>query len=142
MPTMEEPAWITWARSKLGIKQKNNAEEIESWYQYTSLDKSLWHQIVAWCAVFVNAALFNGGKTGDRDAWAADFLNWGQTVGDPQVGDVTVFDWSLVGQTGHHVGFYLEDVGINIKCLGGNQSHAVTIAEFPKKAVAGYRRPA
>ena len=138
-----DPPWIVWAKSKLGINQTDNAAEIESWDQYTSLDKSLWHQIVAWCAIFANAALFNGGKQGDKDAWAADFLNWGIPVDEPQIGDILVWDWSLIGQTGHHVNFFLADLGNGYyRCIGGNQHHAVTIANFPVSALAGIRRAA
>ena len=142
-----EPAWITWAKRKLGFRVGTNDDEINSWFQYTTLAKNMWDcEKTKWCAVFANAALFINGIQGDRDALAVHFLNWGTPVTEPQIGDIVVYDWSLIGWgEGHHVNFFLKDMDDDhIKAIGGNQGKigAVTIDPYPKTAIMGYRRPA
>jgi uncharacterized protein (TIGR02594 family) len=140
-----EPVWITWAKSKLGFKEGTNDAEINTWFQYTTLAKSMWDcEKTAWCAVFANAALFINGIQGDRDALALDFLNWGTPVTVPKIGNIVVYDWSLIGRSGHHVNFFLKDLDNGyIQAIGGNQGTvgAVTIDACSKAAIMGYRRP-
>ena len=141
-----EPVWITWAKRKLGFKEGTDDAEINTWFQYTTLAKSMWDcEKTAWCAVFANAALFINGIKGDRDALAVDFLDWGTRVKVPQLGDIVVYDWSLIGKEGHHVNFFLKDLDNGyIQAIGGNQGTvgAVTIGNyFSKEAIKGYRRP-
>lgn len=140
-PSINEPIWIRWARSKLGIHEvpgPADNPEIASWYHLTTLPPDMWHDSTAWCAIFVNAAfMLNNIKT-IRSARAVDWLTFGMGVDDPQDGDVVVFEWT---SGGHHVNFYLADAGEGrIKCIGGNQSDAVTISNYPKANVMGYRR--
>jgi uncharacterized protein (TIGR02594 family) len=138
----KEPPWITWARQQLGVKEVPGAGDnptIVAWYHLTTLPADLWHDSTAWCAVFVNAAFFLNGVTGTRSARAVDWLNFGQPVSVPQLGDVVVFDW---GNGGHHVAFFLSRSGGLVKVIGGNQSNAVTEAAYEEKYVMGYRRAA
>jgi uncharacterized protein (TIGR02594 family) len=141
VPPTGEPVWLRWARSKLGQKEvpgPGDNPEIAAWYKLTTLPKSMWHDETAWCSVFVNAAFELNNLEGTSDARAVSWLDWGEEVDDPRKGDVVVFDW---GNGGHHVAFFLEDLGNGyIRCLGGNQSDAVTIANYPESAVMGYMR--
>jgi uncharacterized protein (TIGR02594 family) len=138
-----EPAWIQWARKQLGqheVPGPGDNPVIAAWYHLTTLDPSNWHDAIAWCAVFLNAALMLNNIKTIRSARAVDWLEWGKAVSSPQKGDVVVFDW---GNGGHHVAFFLRDLGNGrIECIGGNQSDAVTITSFPESAVMGYRRAA
>jgi uncharacterized protein (TIGR02594 family) len=143
VPAGGEPVWIQWARKQIGQKEVPGPGDnpvIAAWYHLTTLDPSMWHDITAWCAVFVNAAfMLNNIKT-IRSARAVDWLGFGIKVEIPQKGDVVVFDW---GGGSHHVAFFLRDLGNGrIECIGGNQSDAVTITSFPESAVMGYRRAA
>jgi Phage tail lysozyme len=141
-----EPAHITWLRSKLGYQEGINDAEIDTWFQFTTLPKSMWDdRVTAWCAVAVNAALFLNGLQGDRSALAVDFLKWGVPVTDPQCGDVCVWDWSKIGKSGHHTNFFLKRLANGLdQCIGGNQGSqgAVSIDTCPEAALMGYRRAA
>lgn len=70
-------------------------------------------------------------------AWA----NWGNTVQktDVQVGDVVI----LVRQGGGHVflAVGISEDGKRVMGVGGNQSNAVTIAEFDAARIYAVRRP-
>ena len=137
VPGSKELPWIAWSRSKIGTHEMPGAADnpdIVPWYGLTTLPKSYWHDSTAWCAVFVNAALMKAGIKTNRSARAFDWLEWGEEVDEPQVGDVVVFDFS-------HVAFYLSGAGTGrITCIGGNQSDAVTITTFSEDSVSGYRR--
>lgn len=99
--------------------------------------------IVAWCAVYLNAALIKAGYVPlDTETYAArGFMNYG-TEGTGAVGDIIVYD--------NHVGIIVQKSGSVIKILGGNQKDGVTVidkSELDKKmseqgkAFLGYRKP-
>lgn len=142
-----EPPWITWARGKLGVKEAPGGEdnpEIITWDKLMqTLPRSMDHDSTPWCAIFVHAAFHFSGYPESLDidsAAAVDWLKFGKPVDEPKKGDVVVFEWE---GGGHHVCFFLKDLGDGeIQCIGGNQSDAVTIANFPADAVMGYRRAA
>ena len=134
-----EPVWIRWARSRLGQKEvpgPGDNPEIAAWYRVTTLPEELWHDATAWCSVFCCAAMELNGIKSTRSALAFSWRNWGKKVATPQKGDIAIFSFS-------HVAFYLSGHGTgSISCLGGNQSNAVTIANFKESSVEQYRRQA
>lgn len=137
----DEPVWITWAKQQLGVKEVPGAGDnpiILAWYHLTTLPEDLWHDSTAWCAVFVNAAMFLNGIKGNRSARAVDWLNFGLKVDIPKIGDIVVFDWQ---DGGHHVAFVLSVKDEIVKVIGGNQSNGVTITEYSEEYIMGYRRP-
>lgn len=117
---------VAWAKSKRGIHEipgpKDNTE-IVSWFKFTSLDRSDWHDSTAWCSVFVNAAFgLNGGK-GTNDARAISWAKWGKEVeyDEAQPGDVVVFEWR---DGSHHVALFLDQDEERVQVIGGNQGGA------------------
>jgi uncharacterized protein (TIGR02594 family) len=136
-----EPVQVRWARTKLGYKEGVNDVEIESWYKLTGLPQSEWNdKTVPWCGVFVSAAYaLNGIKAVDSAA-ALDWLKSGTPVDTPRLGDNVIFDWTLIGKTGHHVAIVLALQGNLVQVIGGNQSNSVSITTYPVAAVKGYRR--
>lgn len=134
-----EPSWIKWARTKLGTKEMPGAgdnPEILAWFTLTTLPKDMWHDATPWCAVFVNAALLLNGIRSLGSAKAFDYASLGTKATTPQVGDIAIFSFS-------HVSFYLSGAGTGtIKAIGGNQSDAVTIANYNESDVQEYRRVA
>ena len=95
----------------------------------------------AWCAAFVNATLAKSGQKGTDSAMARSFLNWGQQVTDPQVGDIAVFSRGDPNGPYGHVGFFAgKNPDGSIKVLGGNQGDAVSYANYPADRLLGYRR--
>ena len=143
-----EPKWLAWAKTKIGIHEipgpKDNSE-IVSWFKFTTLDHTDWHDSTAWCAVFVNAALFLNGGKGTRSAAAISFADWGHEVeyDDALPGDVVVFAWD---SGGHHVAFLLGQDDDRVHVLGGNQGGAAAFGGevderwFSKDNVINVRR--
>jgi uncharacterized protein (TIGR02594 family) len=70
---------------------------------------------------------------------ARSYLKWGQKLAKPIPGAIVVF--SRGNPTQGHVAFFEKDNGSSIRVLGGNQSDAVTLANYPKSRVLGYRWP-
>lgn len=96
----------------------------------------------AWCAAFVDAVLnATGSGKGTGKLNARSYLNWGQEVSEPKVGDVVVMWRGQRSGWKGHVGFY---AGTNedgtIKVLGGNQGDSVSFDNFDPDRVLGYRR--
>lgn len=100
------------------------------------------HDEVAWCAAFVGYCLETAGIRSTRALNARSYLNFGTKVelADAKEGDIAVFSRGTSSHQGH-VAFFLKATPTQIKVLGGNQSDAVTIANYPKARLLGIRRP-
>lgn len=92
-----------------------------------------------WCSAFVNWVLKKAGMSGTNNAAARSWLKWGKPTTKPQPFDIVVF-WrgEPTGWQGH-VAFYISSTPTTIKVLGGNQGNKVSIAEYPKSRLLGYR---
>jgi len=95
---------------------------------------------IPWCSAFLNAICAQIGAPQSRSLLASSWLKVGRGVAAPAFGDVVVFDWSKIGQTGGHVGIVISCFPGIVYVLGGNQDNEVEIAAFQTRAVAGYRR--
>lgn len=103
-----------------------------------------------WCAAFVNAILNNNNIPGSESVsqyplTARSFLQWGETVNEPLLGDIVIFprgnsDWQ------GHVGFYIATTTIRGKeyylILGGNQDNTVSLDYYLSKSALSIRRSA
>lgn len=100
------------------------------------------HDETAWCAAFVGFCLEKSGLRSTRALNARSYLNFGTTVelADAKEGDIVVFSRGASEWQGH-VGFFVGQTATQIKVLGGNQTNAVTIANYPKTRLLGIRRP-
>ena len=97
-----------------------------------------------WCAAFVNSILKEHNIPGSESVskyplMARSFLKWGETVNEPQIGDILVFSRGNNGWQGH-VGFYAGMSGNNYLVLGGNQNDAVNVMIYKSKNLLGIRR--
>ena len=89
---------------------------------------------IEWCAAFVNAILekseINSNKDHKYPLVARSFLDWGEKVTEPEMGDVVVFPRGNQGWQGH-VGFYVKEQTIDgvlyYYILGGNQKNSVRV---------------
>ena len=96
----------------------------------------------AWCAAFVNATLSKTGLDGTGALNARSFLDWGEEITTPQLGDVVVLSRGTDPALGH-VGFFKGfDAQGNILILGGNQGDEVSVKSYNADRLLGYRRPA
>lgn len=133
--------WMQIARSQLGVREysgsSNNPKIVE--YHRTTIGRA--NDSVAWCSSFVNWVMKKAGHRGTNAANARSWLNWGRRLSRPVPGCIVVFWRSSPRSWKGHVGFYVGTSGSNVKVLGGNQGNAVTISNYPKSRVLGYRWP-
>jgi lysozyme family protein len=160
MPDSGPVSWLDKMQSLDGTKWApgdGKSPTIEDWLSKTGAaypgmksycDAAASEVYFSWCGLTVGycmassdiAPVFGTTDTG-RFLWAAAWMGWGTPVSlsAPQPGDVVIFDF---GGNDHHVSLFVKDNGNGLwSCHGGNQGHAVTLANFPKSTVMGVRRP-
>jgi len=92
-----------------------------------------------WCSVFVNWVMQRVGYTGTRNAMAQSWMQWGIPLQTARRGAIVVFDDGFLHDPAYpnnpyfHVGFVDNCSGDMVRCLGGNQSCAVTYASFHRQ---------
>lgn len=124
----------------LDYTEKENRSELK---ELTGVDPVR----VEWCAAFANAILEQSGLPSNKDhryaLTARAFLDWGESVDTPQMGDIVVFPRGNEGWQGH-VGFYVKEQEIDgvlyYYILGGNQKNSVRVDLYRADRVLGIRR--
>jgi len=102
---------------------------------------------VEWCAAFANAILEKSELPSNKDhkypLTARAFLDWGQAVEEPKLGDIVVFPRGNSSWKGH-VGFYVKEQTIDgvlyYYILGGNQKNSVRVDLYRADKALGIRR--
>jgi uncharacterized protein (TIGR02594 family) len=96
----------------------------------------------AWCAKFANFVTDTAGFPGTHHANARSFLAWGVPLSAPILGCIVVMKRGDSETQGHVTFCDHPDISNGvIRCLGGNQGDAVSVARFPVSKVLGYRSP-
>lgn len=140
-PIPNAPEHIQTALNKYGFNEYQHRTVLR---EYVGVDPKR----TEWCAAFVNAVLNESGIPGSESVsnvplMARSFLTWGETIQDPEAGDLVVFPRGKVGWQGH-VGFYVGSIYINnveyYRILGGNQNNSVNIEIYPASKALGIRR--
>jgi uncharacterized protein (TIGR02594 family) len=138
----EVPAWLAVAFDEVGTKEipgDGHNPRIIEYHQTTTLKAT--EDEVPWCSSFANWVMKQIGVRGTGSAAARSWQTWGRPLSQPVYGCVVVMRRGKNPGAGH-VGFYLGDVGHDyIRILGGNQGDAVTVANFKRSSVIGYRWP-
>jgi uncharacterized protein (TIGR02594 family) len=137
----EAPNYLLIAEKELGVKEIEGSKHNSRIIQYHSATQlKATADEISWCAAFVNWCLRESGELGTMQANARSFLEWGQKVDEPQLGDIVVF-WRVKKSSWQgHVAFFIEEKENNILCLGGNQADQVCYKWYPKTQLLGYRR--
>ncbi len=138
--------WFEIAEGEISTREykgsiRNNPRILEYHRATTLPDHAARLDETPWCSSFVNWCMKRAGIKRTRSARARDWLKWGKELRKPQRGCVVVFSRPGGGPKAGHVGFYVGEVGTSIQLLGGNQSNAVSITNYPKSRVLGYRWP-
>ncbi len=135
--------WFDIAYAEIGAREVRGSGDnprIVTYHCTTSLDApSASNDETPWCSSFVNWCVEKSGYAGTDSAWARSWLNWGRATNSPVKGCIVVL--SRLEGSGH-VGFFISKTTTTIKVLGGNQSDAVNISNFPSSRLLGYRVPA
>jgi uncharacterized protein (TIGR02594 family) len=140
------PVWLEAARADIGICERTPkggpSVIVRQWFAVVPELKGSDPRKVPWCAVWVCKVLESVGVPSSKSGMARSYLRWGEALEAPRIGCIVVL-WRGShddGETGH-VGFYVGETRTHIRVLGGNQGDAVSVAEFPRKRVLGYRWP-
>jgi len=119
---------------------RNNPQIIK--YFSETGHENIKNEETSWCAAYMNWCAKKAGLDYPENLLARSWLNIGQEVESPQLGDIVVF-WrnKKNSWTGHVSLFIYKDEKQNkIYCLGGNQNEKVCIAPYPAETVLAYRR--
>ncbi len=139
---MAEPKWLQLARGELGtteiVGNKHNPKVVQ--YFRDVKHAEIEDDETSWCAAFVGAMLERSGIVSTRMLTARSYLQWGEKVDSPKVGDIVVFTRGNSTWQGH-VAFFLYEKDGKIFHLGGNQQNTVNISSTAKSKLLGYRRP-
>ena len=140
------PHWLKIAYQYLGLKEIPGAKhnpQILQWWQDIGAG---WFKDdeTSWCGAFVGGVLLEAKMpilAASEAPRARAWEKWGQRLDGPAVGSVATF-WrgSPSAKTGH-VAFVLGRYGDRLVCIGGNQSNAVTIANFSLSRATGFGWP-
>jgi len=136
--------WMEIAWEQLGEEEipgpKHNPEIVA--YFADSKNAGIQRDEVAWCAAFTGAVLERCGIRSTRSLMARSYEDFGQPVpiDKPRTGCIAVLKRTNDPRFGH-VGFVVGWTRDTIQLLGGNQSNAVSVANFDRDRVVALRWP-
>lgn len=114
-----------------------NNPTIMAWAQETGLERIYTADSVPWCGLYMAVVAKRAGrKFPNEPLWALNWLKFGESVGQPWLGDVLCFQ----REGGGHVGMYVAEDHEAYHVLGGNQSDKVSITRIAKSRLRGARR--
>ena len=140
---MSEPAWLTAARAKIGIREvagPGNSPTIMGWAKRLGgsvLGIAYGADRIPWCGLFVAECITEAGlKPPPIAVRAKAWATWGVAC-QPQKGAVLVFQ----REGGGHVGFYDAETSTAYQVCGGNQGDAVSLTWIAKDRCIAVRWP-
>jgi uncharacterized protein (TIGR02594 family) len=93
-----------------------------------------------WCSTFIMAIFADLKIEYNANPAARSWLNTGEKVLEPRLGDICIFWRESLESWKGHVGIYVNESALNYYILGGNQDGSVSISPFPKSKLLGARR--
>ena len=142
---MKGPPQLVFAQALYGLHEGIGAIDnpiIVGWAKATGYGNVYKHDSDPWCGLFMTWVMHGSGfKPPPASLSARSWLNFGQKVAKPMLGDVIIL-WrdSPTGWKGH-VGMYVGERPGVYYLLGGNESDQVNIVAESKERVLGFRRP-
>lgn len=94
----------------------------------------------AWCSIFINEIAKECNLEYTDSALARSWLNVGEEVEEPEMGNVVILWRDSKDSQWGHVGLYVKEDSSSIYVLGGNQNNQISIAKYPKSRLLGYRK--
>ncbi len=132
---------IEEALNQFGHKEiagdKHNPEIVKF---FTEIGFDIQNDETAWCSAFVNWIAMKAGLERTKQLNAKSWLDVGDEVKNPLVGDIAIFHRGDPKAWTGHVGIYINKIGSNIYVLSGNQGNQVSIAPYKETRLIGYRR--
>ncbi len=130
------------ANQELGVKTFPlgvSNPRITEYHNYTNLKG--YDDKASWCSSFMNWVLAQVDIVGTGSALARSWLDWGQSLSEPQPGCIVVLSREDPSGWKGHVGFFVRIETDNIILFGGNQLDEVRENKYPLQSVLGYRWP-
>jgi len=136
---MNDPQWLVEAKKHLGVRELPGAPTQPVISRWLAQLGAWWKDDeTPWCGVAVAAWFKTVGYPLPKHWYRAKgWLDWGVMIDRPTIGAVAVLERPGGGHVGLIVGFTPDSVTL----IGGNQGNAVSIANFPRQRVVGYRWP-
>jgi len=134
---------INTALSQYGIKEIEGSQdnpEVLKYFDAMGLDGKQLKDETSWCSAFVNWVAIQSGVDRSNKLTARSWLNVGNHVDEPIIGDVVIFWRESKDSWKGHVAFFIRATDNFIYVLGGNQSNEVKIAAYHKEQLLQYRR--
>lgn len=134
------PDYVALAMGEVGVRERSGGENprIIEYHQATTLRAT--EDEIAWCASFINWVLMKTGYERSHSAAARSFLGVPTKLKGFEKYAIVVFKRGNSSWQGH-VAIALEQTKTHVRCIGGNQSNAVSIASYSKADVLAYIRP-
>jgi len=125
------------AESQMGVHElpgRAQNKKILEYHATTSLGAT--DDETPWCSSFVNWCVKQAGFNGTNSAAARSWMKWGVPLKSPEKGCIVVFQ----RPGGNHVAFFDSDQGSEyIRVLGGNQGDQVSLSNYRKDRILGFR---
>ncbi|MFO1069107.1 MAG: TIGR02594 family protein [Geminicoccaceae bacterium] len=130
LPTVADPAWLDVARREIGPQdvESGSSPRIEGYFTAAQAGRST--DPVPWSGAFVGWCLSKAGHDGFGPPRAADWLQWGQALAQPELGCVVVLQAAGADADAGHVGFLAGCDGERLLLLGANRSDEVQVAAY------------
>ena len=94
----------------------------------------------AWCSAFINWVCLKAGVERSKKLNARSWLDVGEIILEPQLGDIVIFSRGDPKGWQGHVALFIRELDGFIWVLGGNQGNMVKISPYSKDRLLGYRR--
>ncbi|MEM9680608.1 MAG: TIGR02594 family protein [Bacteroidota bacterium] len=134
---------INKALSEYGVKEivgsKDN-QRILKYFNDLGFDGKKLKDETAWCSAFANWVAKTSGYEYSGKLNARSWLSVGESVVNPEVGDIVVFWRESPESWKGHVAFFIKATRGYVYVLGGNQGNKVCIKAYPKNRVLDYKK--
>jgi uncharacterized protein (TIGR02594 family) len=133
-------ALLDIALSQYGISEfpgDDSNPEIDKYFGELGFE---YREETAWCSAFLNWCCYRTDNSRTRKLNARSWLNIGEKVEGPRVGDIIILWREDPDSWKGHVGIYINEQDVYYNVLGGNQNNSVCIKQYPKHRLLGFRR--
>lgn len=139
-PTETMPPWMAEMRRKSGLHEVRDNSVLSDWLRsfgrYLGNPKDL-----PWCGDAVETCIAKtlpAEPLPSNPFFAQAWAKFGRDVGSPIVGSIGVIRWT---SSSGHVGIVAGISGDRVNLLGGNQSNAINVSNFPRSKFIAFRWP-
>lgn len=132
------------AINEIGVKEIAGTRHSKRILEYAKESGFTWvnDDETPWCSIFMNWVTKKAGLKQSGSASARSWLNVGETVNNPEPGDIVIYYRGSINSWQGHVGIFMgfSIDGNRIYTLGGNQIDAVSISAYAADKLLGFRR--